>query len=935
MKRLTKVLGFFALFIVISALLRSTGIIFADTGGYTIAKVDGSKWNSVQNSPDVNIKLRGSQPVDGQKTLVKINGPTDPIAPQLCTLFSTTHLAPIVNLYAIGRYQGLSSGTESDPPHLVDFQTTPGENIRLPWSGYDIGGGYGAMVVYADSDSIALHYENTDGTVDGYALHLLNFNVSPALLTLYNQNASSRDVLPVVMPGQTLGTARGSTITVSIRDTGSFMDPRSVKDWWSKCDANGNYPQVDKSGKYGPSKNQAVQNFPPLNSIVACPPETPTVGEITTESTTPNNTGTSSCPVPLQDEPELCKHPEQAAVAKDFCGGIGNRNTIAWCNIKSCEKLVAYAKEHGPICYSEAKDKDTTGNCGHYTKGYCDGQDIGVDKNPPTDGKRAGPYWGYRSNLTCRNYDGSQDFGDSAWEVGRCQSHYIADGISSPTVTPSPSPTKTNPPPSLPVCIPTTGTNTRCVTECSEPVKFNESLTFNNLGSCLKAGNCNAQIGIKNEKGDNALAIPFAKDLGNYFAGTLDAEHSTPEELDQAAADLVGNDPIARQNAMNKLGVVKKLYPPEVQDNLKCDFVKYVADKYVPGSDKPKTNTKYIYKLNGKPTIFSIRGVPVIEFAANGKYKCPPALSDTVARTAWNNTVAEKTTLGVIWRDMPLIPDDESQGKIEFVSPTLYSLKPVQVSIPEIQRLDAATRLVQAALIPIETITGRDLAITTTPQVSIPTIGKTIPIPPDNSCSPSRKIEDYYSKSITVTDELGNPVKGNNGQTLTEYSRGVECALPDLAGAPTSKICIVDQQGQVKCSFTKDLSPQSLSKMTENTSETVQVRTTFPHLFDIAEQTIGHAAGVFNVFKPNIVKAGKQQGTPEKDTFKEIEDAYNPVPASINQVHYSLPSFNNLSIDDSSHKDSGWKVFFYKLGGLWNANNFVLKTLAPTTQGIN
>jgi hypothetical protein len=39
-------------------------------------------------------------------------------------------------------------------------------------------------------------------------------------------------MLPALRGSQALGRARDASIGVAIRDTGSFMDPRSRKDWW-------------------------------------------------------------------------------------------------------------------------------------------------------------------------------------------------------------------------------------------------------------------------------------------------------------------------------------------------------------------------------------------------------------------------------------------------------------------------------------------------------------------------------------------------------------------------------------------------------------------------------------------------------------------------------------------------------------------------------
>ncbi len=64
-------------------------------------------------------------------------------------------------------------------------------------------------------------------------MHLENVCVEPGLLALYARwNNQGRKQLPALRAGQTIGTARGPEIGVAIRDTGSFMDPRSRKDWW-------------------------------------------------------------------------------------------------------------------------------------------------------------------------------------------------------------------------------------------------------------------------------------------------------------------------------------------------------------------------------------------------------------------------------------------------------------------------------------------------------------------------------------------------------------------------------------------------------------------------------------------------------------------------------------------------------------------------------
>ena len=96
--------------------------------------------------------------------------------------------------------------------------------------------GYQAMILYVDDNSITVKYTLEDDVVKGYTLHILGINVDPALKSLYNQaNADGRWWLPGLKGNQQLGTAKSTEIWVSIRDTGAFMDPRWLRDWWAGC----------------------------------------------------------------------------------------------------------------------------------------------------------------------------------------------------------------------------------------------------------------------------------------------------------------------------------------------------------------------------------------------------------------------------------------------------------------------------------------------------------------------------------------------------------------------------------------------------------------------------------------------------------------------------------------------------------------------------
>ena len=187
--------------------------------------------------PDINLSIRGWSGVSESLGLVNYNGNTDSRAPQLPGLFSDnrtprfTSAARVYNWdWGANRRGGLIT---TWPVTLLGMAATSGEVIRLPDSGYDIGSGYDALVLYATETRLTIKYTREDNVVRGYTLHLENVCTEPSLLALYRQlNAQGRRTLPALRPGQPLGRATSSQILAAIRDTGNFMDPRSRKDWW-------------------------------------------------------------------------------------------------------------------------------------------------------------------------------------------------------------------------------------------------------------------------------------------------------------------------------------------------------------------------------------------------------------------------------------------------------------------------------------------------------------------------------------------------------------------------------------------------------------------------------------------------------------------------------------------------------------------------------
>jgi hypothetical protein len=203
---------------------------------------------------DKNLALRGYSPTDPSLRELVDYGSGDPIQPpQFATLFDPPRVPALVNFYRVYDWYWAASPEPGTPgPPLTDYpvtalglQTTPGEVLSVPESGYNIGGGMEVLVLFADEDSIALRYTRDDSSAPGgYTVHVDNICTDPNLLALYNSLDDpdgprywfpnpSYD-LPNLPAGHPLGTARGDEVVVAIVDTGGFMDPRSCNEWWQE-----------------------------------------------------------------------------------------------------------------------------------------------------------------------------------------------------------------------------------------------------------------------------------------------------------------------------------------------------------------------------------------------------------------------------------------------------------------------------------------------------------------------------------------------------------------------------------------------------------------------------------------------------------------------------------------------------------------------------
>lgn len=213
---------------------------------------------SAEQHPDINLALRGyRENPTAHRGLVEYGGHVDPHAPQLLDLFADRRAPVFSRVYQVhqwdGRWPGVFGTTPIHYPDvtLAGLAARRGELVILPGRAPDIYQGvYIALVLFATPERITLKYTREDNVVWGYTVHIEGLCTEPRLVALYEQCAAAgRGHLPALRRGQAFGRARGTELGVAIRDVGSFMDPRSRKDWWQEiARVSSDLPQIDASG---------------------------------------------------------------------------------------------------------------------------------------------------------------------------------------------------------------------------------------------------------------------------------------------------------------------------------------------------------------------------------------------------------------------------------------------------------------------------------------------------------------------------------------------------------------------------------------------------------------------------------------------------------------------------------------------------------------
>jgi hypothetical protein len=190
---------------------------------------------------DLNLALRGWNDVQAALEVTPIDGPADADPPQFKTLFADGRLPPFVSAAQVFDWNWgcAEHGCRGDlltqrEVLLLGLGIAPGEPLTIPDRDAQIyGGGFKAMVLYAEPTRITLGYTRDDSVANGYVVHLEDLCVDANLLATYRAgNAAGRGSLPALRSGEVFGVASGAPLRIAIRDRGDFLDPRSRKDWW-------------------------------------------------------------------------------------------------------------------------------------------------------------------------------------------------------------------------------------------------------------------------------------------------------------------------------------------------------------------------------------------------------------------------------------------------------------------------------------------------------------------------------------------------------------------------------------------------------------------------------------------------------------------------------------------------------------------------------
>ncbi len=232
----------------------TNGCAITSTASYDLIGIQGGYYKNntlTDENSDMRLSVLGYMAtqiaMNAPLTLVNYNGPADQNAPRLHGVFEPNRIPVFKKNYQRRDWKwnenapppyGTPAGANNDwPVSVLEMGASQGENIFIPERAINNSTlNTQAIVLYADDDEVTLHYGDQDRVDSGYTVYLANFCVDPQLTALYRAQLKgdkrSTGNLPALRNNQKIGTARFDYVTVAIRDSGPFLDPRSRKDWW-------------------------------------------------------------------------------------------------------------------------------------------------------------------------------------------------------------------------------------------------------------------------------------------------------------------------------------------------------------------------------------------------------------------------------------------------------------------------------------------------------------------------------------------------------------------------------------------------------------------------------------------------------------------------------------------------------------------------------
>lgn len=402
----------------------------------------------------------------------------------------------------------------------------------------------------------------------------------------------------------------------------------------------------------------------------------------------------------------------------------------------------------------------------------------------------------------------------------------------------------------------------------------------------------------------SGLEIPFANELNKYFLGPY--------------VDNLKTRTVKKPENRNYFdtGAFEKLAPKALQDQLKLKFIEEVKNL---GAKSRYFN----YRIEGKDLNWISSQFKKI----SEKQKKYEILTDE-----------EKKFLKLIWPQVPLFANEESEGEVIFYGSGFEKEKNrLKTSVPETYRLNKVTQYLHDMLagkqpsvknasvqrsqvlstnscpvtntIPIEisnkeTLAGRGNEICTKPEIQEkenPLEGSRIFInDATESCSAGGC--DFDPLTQNPSDVL-NRCCGNQGKCLQDNNGNFYCEEKDCEscwGYSTSHGCCV---------------PDYREKTKEFTDTNLNSKNRVPYLNKIAQYAVGKS-GFFRIFIP--FSADQTEGE-TKNAFREVAGESK---ASIN-IEFNPPTVDSGVSFKVDNVNGQIDLLFHKLGTLLNVKNFI------------